>query len=245
MGEGSGPLALQWALVALASAPDDASDVDATLERIVTLVAAFVEPAEYASMTAYRDGSYSTVATSNQIALAVDEAQYGDQDGPCLRALGQREPVAVPDIATVMHWPGFRREAGRLGLRSSLSIPLFAGSGTVIAALNVYARNSAALGDLTQGVHEAFDLESPQPPLADGELDEGSIQLLTGLREATALQRHIQISVGMLMARHQISASTAYTRLRDAAATNRRSLIEEAEYVREEVEQGNRPPESG
>ncbi len=236
MHDGSGPLALQWALVALASAPDDASDVDVTLERIVKLVAAFVQPVDYASMTTYAGSGYSTVATSAEIALAVDEAQYADGDGPCLHALNSSEPVVVPDVATAVHWPGFRRVASSLGLKASLSIPLFAGSGTVIAALNMYARQPGAFGDLSLGVQAAFDLQAPEPAPLDGRLDEGSLQLLAGLREATALQQHIQISVGMLMARHAIPAATAYAQLREAAAANQRSLIEEAESVQGQVE---------
>ncbi len=37
-----------------------------------------------------------------------------------------------------MRWPGFRDTAYRLGLHTSLSIPLFAGRGEPIAALNLY-----------------------------------------------------------------------------------------------------------
>ncbi len=75
---------------------------------------------------------------------AVDEAQYADDSGPCLDALHGGDPVAV-DICATMSWPGFREAAERMGLKASLSIPLFAGSGTTIAALNLYSHDLPAM----------------------------------------------------------------------------------------------------
>ena len=51
-----------------------------------------------------------------------------------------------------MAWPGFRDTAWRLGLRASLSIPLFAASGTPIAALNLYAHDAEPMAALTRRV---------------------------------------------------------------------------------------------
>jgi hypothetical protein len=46
----------------------------------------------------------------------------------------------VKNIDATMAWPGFREAAARMGLHASLSIPLFAGSGATIAALNLQPR---------------------------------------------------------------------------------------------------------
>src|SRR5918997_691103 len=139
-------------LIALAGTPDDASWVERQLVTIAQLSADLITPVAYASVTAYRDDAVATVATSSDIARAVDQAQYDEQDGPCLEALDTASPVAVPDVAATMRWPGFRDTAYRLGVRASLSIPLFAGRGTALAALNLYGRHPAALAPLTAAV---------------------------------------------------------------------------------------------
>jgi hypothetical protein len=48
----------------------------------------------------------------------------------------------VPDIATTVAAAGFRAAALRLGLQATLSVPLFAGRGVDVAALNLYSREA-------------------------------------------------------------------------------------------------------
>ena len=124
----------------------------------------------YASVTALRAGGYTSVAVSGEIARAVDEVQYADRAGPCVDAISEAVPVAVPDIAVVLVWPGFRQAAVTMGLRVSLSIPLFAGSGVPVASLNLYSRDEAAMAALTCGVYAAF---GTSPPAVDGGLVPG------------------------------------------------------------------------
>jgi hypothetical protein len=59
-----------------------------------------------------------------------------------------------------MTWPVFRATALSLGLRTSLSIPLFAGSGTTVAALNLYNRHPNATTLLTAAICDAYDPDS-------------------------------------------------------------------------------------
>ena len=115
-------------LIALAGTPDDASWVSCQLVTIAQVSADLIAPVAYASVTAYRDDAVTTVATSSEVALAVDQAQYAEPAGPCLAALDTASPIAVPDVAATMRWPGFRDSAYRLGIRASL-----AGRGTARA----------------------------------------------------------------------------------------------------------------
>ena len=107
------------------------------------------------------EGRYATIAASSDLAVAVDQAQDGDKTGPCLEALEADYPAAVPDITATMTWPGFRDTAARLDLTTSLSIPLFAGSGTTIAALNLYSRRTGTLSTLTTAVWAAYEPDTP------------------------------------------------------------------------------------
>jgi len=115
------PSPLTACLTALAGTPDDASWIASQLVTIAQLSADLIAPVAYASITAYRDDAVTTVATSSEIALAVDQAQYAEQAGPCLDALDTASPIAVPNIAATMRWPGFRDSAYRLGVSASLS----------------------------------------------------------------------------------------------------------------------------
>lgn len=148
---------LAASLSTLAATPDDAPDIDAQLVMIAHLAADLVAPVSYASVTAKRDAAYTTVATSSQVALAVDLAQYADDSGPCLDALEAGAPFSVPSIAATMLWPGFRAAALHLGLQASLSIPLFAGSGAPVAVLNLYGYDPVAMAPLQRRVRGLFD----------------------------------------------------------------------------------------
>ena len=105
------PSPLTACLTALAGTPDDASWIMCQLVTIAQLSADLITPVAYASVTAYRGDTVATVATSSKVVLAVDQAQYADQAGPCLDALDTATPVAVPDVAPTMRWPGFRDSA--------------------------------------------------------------------------------------------------------------------------------------
>jgi hypothetical protein len=217
-----GPLARCF--VDLADTPDDAPEVQKQLVTAAQLTAERVTAADYASVTALRDGGFTTVATSGELARAVDQAQYDDDAGPCLDSVGTGAPVAVPDIGTVVRWPGFREEAFRLGLRASLSVPLFAGSGATIAALNLYGRDQVAMAPLIEAVLDVFDGEAGD--VFDGEdagissaaLDDGGREMVTGLAEAHGVRATIQRAIGVLMRRHGSTAEEGYRMLRARAA---------------------------
>jgi hypothetical protein len=224
-----GPLA--DVIIALAGTPDDVPNIDVQLKVLVQLAADRVAAADYASVTTLSDDAYTTVAASSEFAVAVDQAQYADLDGPCLEALNAKTPVAVPDIAKTMTWPGFRATAADLGLNASVSIPLFAGSGATIAALNLYGRDAAAVAPLIVRVcavyqSDRYDLDRPlftdhdrRPPL-----DPGGEELLAGMAGALTVRSTIQTALGMIMGRGQTGAAEAYLKLRLHAADTGVSL---------------------
>jgi hypothetical protein len=212
--------ALARCLVTLASTPDDDPDIDLQLVAIARLTADAVSAVSYASTTALREGAYTTVAATSELALAVDEAQYADGDGPCLAALREGTPTAVPDIGTTMRWPGFQQAAFGLGLRSSLSIPLFAGSGEPVAAMNLYSHDSPAMTTLTARIRAVYGVDQmPGHGLADPDAAaDANDDLSSGLEQAFAIRNVIQSAIGVLMQREHCSASDAYLSLRLSAA---------------------------
>ena len=91
-------------------------------------------------------GQVTTAAQAGQFVQSLDAAQYEWGAGPSLEAAGKGKLVAVRDIATDERWPHFAAVAQRLGVRSSLSLPMVAGEST-FGALNIYCRGVDALGD--------------------------------------------------------------------------------------------------
>ncbi len=201
-------------LVALAGLPDDSPSVPQLLTRIVRLTAVLLDPVDHVSVTVDGHGDHLTQAASDRIAEAVDLAQYAQDDGPCLAALRAGEPVAVPDVAQAVVWPRFRDVAWRSGVRASLSVPLFAGSGETVAALNLYARDAVAMRALIRHVEACY-----RPPGDPGSLppvDRGSQQLVAGLGGALRARDLIQRAIGVLMGRDLLSPVGAYQQLVEA-----------------------------
>ncbi len=215
-----GPLALN--LIALAGTPDDAV-ADPQLVAVAQLAADMITAVSYASITALRDDAYTTVAASSELAVAVDQAQYNDGFGPCLDALDGGVPVTVADISATMAWPGFREAAFSMGLRASVSIPLFAGSGVPIAVLNLYGHDPVAMTALIAGVWAVYEpgkVTAPGEPVSDA----GAEELLAGLAEAFVIRSSIQQALGVVMANEQCTPGDAYLRLRARAAEAGTSL---------------------
>jgi hypothetical protein len=213
-------------IVALAETPDHAPNVGRRLTAIAALAVDRVAAAGYASITTLHGREYTTVAASSDIALAVDEAQFADRAGPCLQALGTGEPVGVPDIAATMDWPGFHQVAPALGLRASISVPLYNGRGTTIAVLNLYGRDDAVMRPLIAGVADLYaasrglDLDTGSPPVTDP----GAEELLAGYAGALAVRATIQLAIDILAGSTGGHADDAYTELCARAAQNGTSL---------------------
>jgi GAF domain-containing protein len=210
----SGPLADR--LVALAGRADDDPSIAADLVDVAVLSTDGVAGVSYASVTGRYDGAFATVAASSELAAEVDRAQYAEDTGPCLEAFSRGHPAAVPDIAATMAWPGFRDTAFRLGLRASLSIPLFAGRGTPVAALNLYAHDRGALSALSAAVWAVYEADDPRPPRITG-LDAGGADLIAGLVAAFAVRARIRRAVDLLAAATGDTPDDAYLALRGRA----------------------------
>lgn len=218
-------------LIELADTADDDATVTGLLATITQLAADLLDPVAFASMTRQHESRYSTVAVSSTLALAVDEAQYTANAGPCLDAVDGGAPVGVPRIATTMSWPGFRDAAYALGLRASLSIPLFAGRGVPTASLNLYGHDPGSMAPLSTAVLTAYERaprgRRPRPPR---QLGPGARQLIAGLVGAFAVRDTIQQAIGLIVAARRTNADLAFALLRSQAAATG-SLLEVATAV--------------
>jgi hypothetical protein len=187
----------------------------------------------YASVTALRDKKNVTVAVSDELVLAIDEAQYADDAGPCLEALKTGAPIAVPDIAATVQWPRFHEEAPRLGLHASVSVPLYAGQVEPIAVLNLYGHDPAAMAPLMAAVCAVHAHTGREPAGSDDPRlsDEGSQELITGYAESLVVRATIQLALGIIMRDFHCVAEDAYLSLCIRAAEAGTDLAQTAAEV--------------
>jgi GAF domain-containing protein len=89
-------------------------------------------------VTLQRQGRPLTVTSVGSSAPALDETQYGQDDGPCPQALRSGREVSVPDTLQERRWGSFPAYAAASGTRSSLSSPIAPRTDTA-GALNLYA----------------------------------------------------------------------------------------------------------
>jgi hypothetical protein len=113
----------------------------------------------------------------------------------------------------------------------SLSVPMFAGRGTVIALLNLYGGDPRGMAVLARAVRSAYE---PGPLTAvpdDALLDSGASALVTGLVEAFAVRATIQQAIGILILDARRTADIAYLLLRMRAAATGIALPDTAAAV--------------
>jgi hypothetical protein len=216
-------------LVALAGTPDDSSWIEPELIGIAQLAGDLLTPGGGASVTEYHGDRYRTVAASSDIAMAADRRQYAADAGPCLDALDTGSPVAVPDIAANTTWLEYREAAAALHIRASLSVPLFAGRGKCLAALNLYSSDHDTIAALTGAALQAYRSHRPRPP---AQLEDSLAQaLLAGLTGAFAVRALIQEAIAVISADMRRTADSAYLFLRLRAAETGLTLPETAAVV--------------
>ncbi len=128
----------------VAEAPDttalllETESLDDFLQALARSALALVAEADGCGITVQRQGRPVTVSSAGAIATKLDEAQYGQDDGPCLQAMRTGLEVSVPDTLRESRWADYPAYAAVCGARSSLSLPIAPHSHTA-GALNLYA----------------------------------------------------------------------------------------------------------
>ncbi len=169
-------------------------------------------------LTVRVDGRPMTVASSDELAVMVDEMQYKFDDGPCLHALASGQVVIIDDLREDHRWGAYREAALKTGVRSSMSMPVGV-QGRHDGALNIYSTSPGVFGD-AERVKAAH--------LADQA--GGALSLAVRLAERAARLEHLQAALvsrkvidqalGVIMSQQRCTADEAFDVLR-AASQNR------------------------
>jgi GAF domain-containing protein len=199
------------------------ASLDELLAQVLELTARALRSSVAVSVTVVEDdGSYATVARSDDAAAAVDALQYELREGPCIDALQRQEERYVADLATDERWPAVARRATELGLRCVFAVPL-AVNGQAIGALNVFG---ASPGGVTQDDRDlAHRIAAPAATtLANARAYRRVSQLANQLQEALESRAVIERAKGLIMAREGCDADTAFALLRKVSQDRNRKV---------------------
>lgn len=199
----------------LARSLEHAGGLPQTLDAIVHAAVAMVPGCEHASISqVLRRREVFTVASTDDLPIAVDQVQYETAQGPCLDTLFERRTAWLPDLTTEKRWPEFSRRAAELGARSMLSLQLFV-VGEDLGALNLLSEHVDAFDDESEQVGRLFATHSAIA-MAGARLGEQ-------LRASADTRNIIGQAQGVLMERFNISSDRAFEVLvRHSQGTNRK-----------------------
>jgi len=163
------------------------------------------------------DGRPTTGVFTDQQAPDIDAAQYESGRGPCLDSWREGKVIRLDDMQNALEaYPDFAKAAQGHGVRSSLSLPLVAGTER-LGALNLYAR--VAGGFTSDDEALGADLAAAAAiVLANASAFWAASQLSDQLGQAMQSRAVIEQAKGILMARSpKMTADEAFDALRKAS----------------------------
>jgi GAF domain-containing protein len=182
-----------------------------------------------ASVTLLVKEAPTTVASTGQLAVDLDEVQYERGHGPCLHAARTGEMTEIVDTRTDSRWPDYARRAAGHGNLSSLSIPLLIDEDDrVSGALNLYARKSGAFDEDTRSAAMAF---GPYAAVAAGNVRayQSARDRADHLEAAMQSRAVIEQAKGVLIERYKVTPDHAFRLLALASMTANRKLRDVAD----------------
>jgi GAF domain-containing protein len=170
-----------------------------------------------------------TPVSTGQLALQLDERQYGNGDGPCLHAARTGVLTEIRDTRAEKRWPDYVRTAAALGNLSSLSVPLPIAE-SVSGALNIYAREVDAFDEESRWIATRF---APYAGAAVGNAHayQSAREMADNLQIALESRAVIDQAKGILMERYKITADQAFQALAAVSQRTNTKVREVAEQL--------------
>ena len=216
-------------LLRVAAVPANQDVLDAALRLVVALARVTVNGADGVSVSLLRHGTLATVAASDETVSGMDRDQYATGEGPCVAAATEGHWFHVESLDDELRWPAFIPRAKERGINSILSTPLLTAARPV-GALNIYSRHSAAFAAPELELSSLFAVQASDllgQAAVDVSVEELSRQLQVALRGRDLISQ----ARGVLMERHGVSASAAYTMLRRSSRQSSTPVRVRAEDV--------------
>lgn len=183
------------------------------------------------SVTLLVRGRPTTVVSTGQLAVTLDETQYERGHGPCLHAARTGELIEIPDTRTDVSRPEYTRRAAGHGSLSSSSVPLLIdGDQQVTGALNIYARSSHAFDEDSRSAATRF---GPYAAVAVGNLHayQNARDTADHLQLALESRAVIDQAKGVLVERHKLTSDQDFQVLARASMHINREVRDIADHL--------------
>lgn len=206
-------------LEALARLSSNRSGLRDTLTHIATLAVRAVPGADGAGLTLFEPDRPDVMVSSAPFVTQVDAAQYGIGQGPCISAAAEATAIRSRSLTKDPRWPEFGETVGRLGVHSSLSLPLLS-AGNVLGSINIYAHRKRAFSARSQHDGEVYAVSA--------------VQAVTEAQHRQATQSNagtIGRAIALVMRRSGVGAVEAYALLQDLSARRQLELTVVAQLV--------------
>lgn len=159
-----------------------------------------------------------TWAVTEPFVREIDVIQYETlQEGPCISCMQTRQTVVSGRLGEDDRWPRFGPRVARLGVASSLSLPLMIDD-QVVGSINAYARRRDAFGEHAIRLGSAF-AKPAAVSVYNTQLLSAARGLAEQLQRALDTRGVIEQAMGIIRARSGGSADEAFERLRQISQT--------------------------
>jgi GAF domain-containing protein len=217
------------ALEQLAALSLSQESLTSVLQTVANLTKQVMPASVEASVTVLIADRPATFVYTGQLALDLDESQYGRGHGPCLHAASRGETVEVTDTRSEARWADHMQECVKRGALSSLSVPL--GSPDQLAAgMNVYAREPAAFDNASRAAATRF-ARFAGTAAANMHAYESARNMADNLQAALVSRATIDQAKGILIERHKLTPDQAFQVLVHASMGTNRKLRDVADHL--------------
>ena len=220
---------LRQALDQLADLRTSPVTVEEALDRVVASADALFGVDGTVLMLVDRGQALRNLAVSDPRAALLEELQAEHEEGPCVDAFDDKEPVAADDLSREDRWPAFSPDAARRDLLAVLASPI-PYSEQAVGVVAVFATEPHPWTGAEREAIVAFTELVALLILNAMEATERG-RLAAELQVALDSRVVIEQAKGVLVGRHGLTTRQAFERLRRAARDQRRPLAEVSRAV--------------
>jgi GAF domain-containing protein len=185
--------------------------LDSVLQTVTALASRVLPGEPVTSVTIVGKGKPTTVASSGDLALDLDQVQYRLRSGPCLTAASTGRAAEIVDTAAPEQFQEFAAAAAAAGCGSVLSVPLPVRE-KVGGALNVYNRAFSVADQRTRALVSRF-ADYAVVPVSNMYLYETAVERADHLAAALDSRAVIDQAKGILMERYKLTPDQAFQAL--------------------------------
>jgi GAF domain-containing protein len=215
------------------------TDLNGVLDEVAHLARRTIPGADEVSVTLLRGSDAYTAAYTGQLALSLDERQYGTGYGPCLDASASCTTLSLPSMAAEDRWPAWTAAALKAGANSSLSIGLPVHD-QVTGALNIYATKPDAFDEDAIVLGQTF-AGYAAVALANAHLYDTQATLAEQMQAAMRSRAVIEQAKGIIMGSRRCTADEAFTILTRLSQNTNRKLRDVANALVDSAIPDNAP----